>query len=361
MPANPQPVDTDRLIGAMNRKRRARTYAGSALDERAHDSVRDVALALACPNCVVVCTRSRSQRDSPRRREARDNPHGRRHQNRGDRQRPALRESVRRAVEWSGGTGPLALRPVCSCGGSGICEHIVASLEALRLHGDVAVEPKSHDEIDWLPAPRLERAEPRARAVWAVFSTAPDGGLTASPRLGLAAAARGDPRRSIGAGDDGIDAERRLGRVRPRAAARRIGDRNVRRPHDRKARCHARYSGWRAIRACVSTPTRRWDVIPRICPISRVDLRGLSLRAARDHSRFVPAARRCRRGADRPGGLIVLDGPPVWAATTSAIYLLDNSFDIRRVIDAARSRNGAVETADVAPAAGARSLASRLF
>ena len=35
-------------------------------------------------------------------------------------------------IEWSTGTGPQALRSICSCGGSGICEHIVATLEAVR-------------------------------------------------------------------------------------------------------------------------------------------------------------------------------------------------------------------------------------
>ena len=52
---------------------------------------------------------------------------------------------------------PLALRAVCTCGGSGICEHVVATLEAVRSQTEL-VECSPHSEVDlsWLPAFRVE-------------------------------------------------------------------------------------------------------------------------------------------------------------------------------------------------------------
>ncbi len=43
-------------------------------------------------------------------------------------------------IEWGGGTGPLALRTACSDGASGICAHIVATLEAVRSQMEPATE-----------------------------------------------------------------------------------------------------------------------------------------------------------------------------------------------------------------------------
>jgi uncharacterized Zn finger protein len=40
------------------------------------------------------------------------------------------RVPVATAVEWSTGTGPQALRAICTCGATGVCEHVVASLRA---------------------------------------------------------------------------------------------------------------------------------------------------------------------------------------------------------------------------------------
>jgi uncharacterized Zn finger protein len=70
-------------------------------------------------------------------------------------------------VEWAGGTGPLALRPVCSCGGSGICEHIVATLEAVRSQTELDQTGLS-DEIDlsWLPGQQEVARQQRARSLW---------------------------------------------------------------------------------------------------------------------------------------------------------------------------------------------------
>ncbi|MGH7728739.1 MAG: hypothetical protein ACREM2_08115, partial [Vulcanimicrobiaceae bacterium] len=93
------------------------------------------------------------------------------------------------AIEWGGGTGPLGLRALCSCGAGGVCEHVVATLEAVRVQTD-PVEREADEEpaLDWLPAPQFEGGPARARAVWAVFSSADGANLGAnlvldSPRL----------------------------------------------------------------------------------------------------------------------------------------------------------------------------------
>ncbi len=261
---------------------------------------------------------------------------------------PRLAKPCDVQIEWSGGTGPLALRPICSCGGSGICEHIVAALESLRLHGDVAVETKANDEIDWLPAPRAERAEPRARAVWAVFSPGPDGGLSAtlvldSPRLRGATrdAASVQAMMESTPSDDWDEYDREL--LRDESIVETFGGRTTGKMLSRALFRLARH------------PRLRFDDDPSLgrhpseLADFAVDLRGLTLRAARHGPGFAPLLEDASGARIDPAGLVVIDGPPSWAATSSAIYLLDGSFDIRRVIDAARSRNGAVPATEPLP------------
>src|ERR1700748_3694053 len=43
----------------------------------------------------------------------------------------ADRGGVSCGIEWASGTGPQALRSVCTCGSTGVCEHVVATLEAV--------------------------------------------------------------------------------------------------------------------------------------------------------------------------------------------------------------------------------------
>jgi superfamily II DNA or RNA helicase len=252
---------------------------------------------------------------------------------------PRFSKPIDVMVEWSGGTGPLALRPVCSCGGSGVCEHIVATLEALRLHEDLANEGGAGDEIDWLPAPRFERSEPRARSIWPVFTLSGDGAMTAtlvldSPRL--RGAVRDAP--SIVAmmestpPDDWDEFDREFlrdetiletftGRTAGKALARALF---------RLAR-HPR------VRFDDNPPAGRH---PSELPEFEIDLRGLRLRAANKDGHFVPLLEDNVGRRIDPATLVVLDGPPTWAATPRAAYLLDNSFDIKRVQRAARHTNG---------------------
>ena len=67
----------------------------------------------------------------------------------------ADRGGVSCGVEWASGTGPQALRSVCTCGSTGVCEHVVATLETVRRADEAPVPTDPADaEIDltWLPA-----------------------------------------------------------------------------------------------------------------------------------------------------------------------------------------------------------------
>jgi uncharacterized Zn finger protein len=72
-------------------------------------------------------------------------------------------------VEWGGGTGPLALRTACSDGSSGICAHIVATLEAVRSQMEPTTESAHDAELAWLPTPEIGSRQQRARCIWIVF------------------------------------------------------------------------------------------------------------------------------------------------------------------------------------------------
>ena len=77
------------------------------------------------------------------------------------------------AVEWATGTGPQALRSVCTCGSTGVCEHVVATLETVRRADEapLPIDPADAEvDLTWLPASDLEAPRARARSVWPVIS-----------------------------------------------------------------------------------------------------------------------------------------------------------------------------------------------
>jgi len=252
-------------------------------------------------------------------------------------------------VEWAGGTGPLALRSVCSCGGNGVCEHIVAALETVRSQTELAQAPDPDDvDLSWLPEPRSESRQLRARCVWPVFSSADGQTLGAqlvldSPRL--RAAARDAP--SIAAMmdttplDDWDDVDRALlrdesvqeafaGRIVPRALAR-------------------------ALFQLARHPRLRFDDDPAAgrhpseLPEFAIDLRGVALRVQRHGAGFGPAFESVDGRLIGAAEAFLLEGPPAWLATRQGAYLIDGSFDARKVIAAARNLNGALAQNGVEP------------
>jgi superfamily II DNA or RNA helicase len=72
-----------------------------------------------------------------------------------------------------------------------------------------------------------------------------------------------------------------------------------------------------------------------------VNLRGLTLRAVRQGDAFAPVLEAVDGARIDPRTAYLLDGPPIWIATRKTAYLVDASFDARKVLDAARSLNGA--------------------
>lgn len=192
-------------------------------------------------------------------------------------------------VEWASGTGPLALRPLCSCANSGICEHIVAVLETVRSRQEssnpVSVEPI---DLSWLPVSQSAQRVLRARCVWVVFSASDAQALTASlvldsPRLrGVSRDAQAIIAR-MGAtpADDWDEIDRELLRdefVQEAFAAGRIAPKALA----------------RAMFALVRHPRVRFDDDPlaRRHPSEldefALDLRGLRLRAKRYGNSFGP-------------------------------------------------------------------------
>jgi len=243
-------------------------------------------------------------------------------------------------VEWGTGTGPLALRAVCSCGGSGICEHVVATLESVRSQTEIVEEPAAAEpDLSWLPSPRIETKQLRARSVWPVFSS-PDGATFSaslvldSPRL------RGVVRDAASVVammdatpiDDWDEVDREL--MRDEAVNDAFGGRQAPRALARALFRLARH------------PRLRFDPDPSAghhpseLPEFRVDLRGVALRAVRHNGAFAPLFEGLdgvRIPADRA---LLLDGPPAWIGTQRAAYLVDGSFDAKKAIEAARAPNG---------------------
>lgn len=245
------------------------------------------------------------------------------------------------SIEWATGTGPLALRPVCSCGATGVCPHVVAALEAIRAQTEREEAQPAHEaDLGWLPSPRVESRKQRARCIWPVFSRSSDGRTFAaqlvldSPRL--RAAVRDAP--SIAAMmdstpvDDWDEDDRDL--MRDEIVQEAFAGRNV--PHALA----------RALFRLARHPRLRFDSDPAAgrhpADLDQflIDLRGVDLRATRRGSDLVPVFQTADGASIVADGVMFLDGPPGWLATQRAVYLLDGSFDAKKVLEAARNSNG---------------------
>ncbi len=259
-------------------------------------------------------------------------------------------------VEWGGGTGPLALRTVCSCGGSGICEHVVATLETVRSQTELEEHGSSATpelDLSWLPAPRVESKSARARSVWPVFSS-PDGATVAATLI--------------------LDSPRLRGAVRDAQAIVAMMDAT---PHDdwdeldrellRDESVQEAFAGRTAQRALARAlfrlarhPRLRFDDDPSAgrhpseLPEFRVDLRGLGLRAVRRDSLFLPTFETVDGSRVSAKDALLLEGPPLWVATPRVAYLIDGTFDAKKAIEVARAANGAVSDAALSPRTIAR-------
>ena len=247
------------------------------------------------------------------------------------------------SVEWGGGTGPLALRAVCGCAGSGICEHVVATLETVRSQTEVEEAAPVAPEIDlsWLPMPRVESKQVRARSVWPVFASGDGTSLSAtlildSPRL------RGAVRDAASIVtmmdstplDDWDDVDREL--MRDEAVLEAFAGRSAQRALSRALFRLSRH------------PRLRFDDDPSSgrhpseLPEFRIDLRGLALRAKRGGPGFVPLFETADGAHIAAKDVFLLDGPPTWIATPRAAYLIDGTFDPKKAIEAARAANGTI-------------------
>ncbi len=250
-------------------------------------------------------------------------------------------------VEWATGTGPQALRSVCTCGSTGVCEHVVATLETVRKADEapVPIDPADAEvDLTWLPATDLEAPRARARSVWPVISST-DGKVLSgalyldTPRLrgvirdaeSILAMMESTPP------DDWDNADREL--IRDEAVQEAFGTRVSQRALARALFRLARH------------PRTRYDDEPganrhpvELVPFD-IDVRGLRLRAVRDGERFVPALERGNGERFTPKGALIVDGPPSWLVADRTAYLLDDSFDAKRVVAAAAA------AAEVTPAA----------
>jgi len=262
------------------------------------------------------------------------------------------------AVEWSTGTGPQALRSVCTCGGTGVCEHVIATLETVRTTSVAPVPATAgggpdEDDTDytWLPELDTESQRARARSIWPVL-TAADGKTLGgalyldTPRLrGVIRDAESilSMMESTPA-DDWDDVDREL--IRDEAVQEAFGSRISQRALARALFRLSRH------------PRLRFDDRPgdnrhpaELAPFA-VDLRGVRLRAARHGEHFIPMLERADGSRFSPAKALVIDGPPVWLIAERTAYLLDNSFDARKAIAAAEavpSENGSIK----APSTGA--------
>ncbi|HTJ27080.1 MAG TPA: DEAD/DEAH box helicase [Candidatus Limnocylindria bacterium] len=267
------------------------------------------------------------------------------------------RVPVQTTVEWASGTGPQALRSVCTCGASGVCQHVVATLETVRTAEDAplpdAVPDVAEPDLSWIPDLDLDGARTRARAVWPVLSVAPTGAVGATlyldtPRL------RGvirDAEAILGMmdqtpADDWDDVDRAL--LRDDAVQEAFGARS-----SPKALA-------RALFRLARHPRLRFDDAPgdnrhpsELAPFA-VEPRGLRLRASRAGAAFVPVLETAEGTRISPTDAVVVDGPPIWLITDRTAYLLDGAFDPRKVIAAAKA---AAETRTNGASPSVRSIA----
>ncbi|HTW84951.1 MAG TPA: SNF2-related protein [Candidatus Sulfotelmatobacter sp.] len=249
------------------------------------------------------------------------------------------RVPVQTTVEWATGTGPQALRSVCSCGATGVCQHVVATLEVVRTAEDVGAPPPVEEaevDLSWIPDADPESGRPRARAVWPVLAVTNGGTLSGSlyldtPRL------RGVIRDADAIlammdqtpADDWDEVDRGL--LRDDAVQEAFG-----------ARASAKALA-RALFRLARHPRLRFDDDPSAnrhpseLPPFAVDPRGTRLRAARAGGSFVPVVENHDGAAVALAGALVLDGPPPWLIAERTAYLLDGAFDPRKVILAART------------------------
>jgi superfamily II DNA or RNA helicase len=256
-------------------------------------------------------------------------------------------------IEWATGTGPQALRCLCTCGITGVCEHVVATLETVRTTSSAPVPaiaggmPDNGDDYAWLPDPQAESGRPRARSVWPVLGCSDGKTITGAlyldtPRLrgvirdaeSILSMMESTPP------DDWDDADREL--IRDEAVQEAFGSRL-----SPKALARAMFRLTRH-------PRLRFDDRPgdnrhpaELQSFS-IDLRGVRLRAARHSDGFIPMLERSDGSRFSPAKALVLDGPPRWLIADRVAYLLDNSFDARRAIAAAEAvppENGVVHHA----------------
>jgi superfamily II DNA or RNA helicase len=243
-------------------------------------------------------------------------------------------------VEWATGTGPQALRSLCTCGLTGVCEHVVATLETVRTTSSAPVPaiaggaPASDEDYSWLPDPEAESSRPRARSVWPVLSCADGKTVTGAlyldtPRLrgvirdaeSILSMMESTPP------DDWDDSDREL--IRDEAVQEAFGSRL-----STKALA-------RALFRLTRHPRLRFDDRPgenrhpAELQAFTIDLRGVRLRAARYSDGFIPMLERSDGSRFSPAGALVIDGPPRWLIAERVAYLLDGSFDVRRAIAAA--------------------------
>ncbi|HEX3464138.1 MAG TPA: SNF2-related protein [Candidatus Elarobacter sp.] len=259
------------------------------------------------------------------------------------------RVPVATSVEWSTGTGPQALRSVCGCGATGVCEHVVATLEVVRTAEEAALPEASGEngesDLAWLPDTETDAARARARAVWPVLSLANGGGLAGTlyldtPRL------RGVIRDADAIlammdqtpADDWDEVDRSL--LRDDAVQEAFGSRS-----SSKALA-------RALFRLARHPRLRFDEAPgenrhpsELAPFA-VETRGVKLRAERVGSRFLPTLEAPDGARISPAGAAVVDGPPAWVVTGRTAYLLDGTFDPRKVIAAAHAASNGAAPAD---------------
>ncbi len=250
------------------------------------------------------------------------------------------RAPVQTTVEWATGTGPQALRSVCTCGASGVCQHVVATLETVRTAEDAPLPAAASDvvelDLSWIPDGELDGSRARARAVWPVLSVGAAGAVAATlyldtPRL------RGvirDAEAILGMmdqtpADDWDDVDRQL--LRDDAVQEAFGTRS-----SPKALA-------RALFRLTRHPRLRFDDAPgenrhpsELAPFA-VEPRGVRLRASRAGSGFVPVLETPEGSRVSPGEAVVIDGPPAWLVADRTAYLLDGGFDPRRVIAAAKA------------------------
>ncbi|MDQ6932289.1 MAG: hypothetical protein M3160_03835, partial [Candidatus Eremiobacteraeota bacterium] len=246
----------------------------------------------------------------------------------------AVRDGENRKVmiEWTAGTGPLALRTVCSCGGDGICKHIVATLESVRSQP----EPAQHDArtYDWLPRPHTTSA-PRARTVWPVITVTEDHSTSAvlfldSPRL---RGAQREPDAILSMMEatplDDWSAEDRdlLGDqlVRDafvlRAAPSAVGRALFRLAHHPRLRLRAGGAAFEH---------------PSELPPLLVDPRGLHLYAVPRGEHFAPILQTVDGKRVSLAEGVILHGPPDWMIVNQSAFLLDGAFDAAAVVRAAQ-------------------------